>query len=178
MAEMEAVEHTEGQHAGRADLGIVKITENVHRKAIESEANEIAGRYNVQQIAVKPLTLYRAPITLRASLHRFYRKPVISDLDARGQLIAGRGMSYVMRDMRQQGATRAQALNVTERLVYGHVGRVRLEAQGINHQQVKPPQSRTGFVGNQIAVGDISKITDAVRRHRQLAMNDGERFNL
>src|SRR6185436_1517256 len=54
------------------------------------------------------------------------------------------------------------------------MGRVSFESERIDHQQVQAQKPVTGFIGNLVAVGDVSKIAYAKRGNRQPSMNDSQ----
>src|SRR5262249_32556770 len=95
-----------------------------------------------------------------------------------GKLAIGLFVAEVVRDMREVGTLRAEALDFFQRLRYGHVRGMRRVAQRIKKENIHATQQLCRRFRNLVVVGQIGDVTEPKPENLQIAMPnaDWEKF--
>src|SRR5687768_10204349 len=87
-------------------------------------------------------------------------------------------MQYVVVQMGKKSASWSYLLDIFEGFVQTQMRRVRLDPNAIENQDVEVLQTRDRIVGNKVQIGCVCKVIEAIRDHREFAMDDLERCDL
>src|SRR5262245_8716022 len=81
-------------------------------------------------------------------------------------------MLHLVAHVRQVGTLGAELPDDVERLLQSEMGGVRLEAQGVEHQNAQPFQMRPTRPGYLTNIGAISDIADAKSQYVEMRMDE------
>lgn len=105
-------------------------------------------------------------------------EPVVGEFDVVGQRAGLAGVEDVVVEVGKISLPRLEVLNVTESLFEVEMRRVRLDADAVEHQNIKPAEPVKRFLGDGLEVGGVGKIIEPIGDHRQLAVDDLKRRHL